>query len=90
MLGEIAPLIHLCSMAIFHLLVTRHREPKMIHGEERFPALGESLEPITERGRGIWAGGRRGELTHPSALSENKKRSPSLLEMRYEMPPLAW
>lgn len=46
MLGEIAPFIYLCSMAMFHLLVTRRREPKMIHGEERFPALGEPVEPI--------------------------------------------
>lgn len=81
MLGEIAPLIYLCSMAIFHLLVTRRREPKMIHGEKRFPALGEPVEPIRSGTAAYgWEGG------DASVCSLRKKKPSSLFELRYEMP----
>lgn len=80
MLGEIAPLIDLCSMAIFHLLVTRRREPKMIHGEERFLALGEPVEPIRS---GTVAYGWEGAGGDASVCSlRKKKQSPSLFELR--------
>lgn len=43
----------------------------MIHGEERFPALGEPVEPIRS---GTAAYGWEGGVTHPSALSEKRNR----------------
>lgn len=94
--GEIAPLIHLCSMAIFHLLVTRPGEPEMIHGEERFPALGLPAEPIRKRGlqhmggrgRGGVRMGRRGEWR--IRLLSAKKTEPSVAsEMLSKMLQLA-